>query len=364
MKICFLAHGVSIHTRQWVRYFRDRGHQVSLVTLTMGKPEPGIELHNLRHRWHISHERANWHYLLKLAKLWKVVRDIQPDILNAHFISSYGILGALVRPAKCPLVLRVGGSDLFVFPKRSYLHSMATRFALHRADLIISVAQHMTQILSEYVEVDKPIVTQQYGVDTDRFHPPPYPAVRPPVCLSNRTMVPVYNLESILLAARRLEDQESPLHINLAGDGEQYPFLRRKAAELKLDDRITFLGHIDHLQMPDALRSVSVYVSMSLSDGTSISLIEAMACGAFPVVSDIPANREWITDGINGYLVPLGSPDRLAEKLNAAWNHPELREVAAKHNWSLIRDKGDYRKNMATIESAFIRLAGYSRGRR
>jgi glycosyltransferase involved in cell wall biosynthesis len=330
---------------------------VSLVTLTTGEPEPGIELHNVRHRWHISHERANWHYLLKLARLWKVVRDIQPDILNAHFISSYGILGALVRPAKCPLALTVCGSDLFVFPKRSFLHSMVTRFALHRADLIISVAQHMTQILSEYVAVDKPVMTQQYGVDTDCFYPPPYLALRPPVCLSNRAIVPVSNLESILLGARKIEDQDSSIRIHLAGNGEQSAFLRRRATQLQLGDRVSFLGSIDHAQMPEMLRSASIYVSMSSSDGASLSLMEAMACGAFPVVSDIPANREWITGGINGYLVPLGSPNLLAERLNDAWNHPELREAAAKQNWSLIREKGEYRKNMAIIESAFMRLA-------
>ena len=336
---------------------------MSLVTLTQGKPEMGIELHDLEHRWHISHERVNWHYLLKLVKLWKVVRDIQPDILNAHFISSYGILGALIRPAKCPLAIRVCGSDLFVFPKRSFLHRMVTRFALHRADLIISVAQHMTQMLSEYVAVDKPVMTQQYGVNTDSFHPPLCPVVRSPVCISNRIMVPVCNLETVLLAARKLKEQASPVTIHLAGGGEQSAFLRRKAIELELGNQVSFVGHIDHSKMPDALRSASVYVSMSLSDGTSISLLEAMACGAFPVVSDIPANREWVTDGINGYLVSPNSPEHLANRINDAWNHHELREAAAKHNWSMIREKGDYRKNMAIIESEFMHLAANSRGR-
>jgi glycosyltransferase involved in cell wall biosynthesis len=222
----------------------------------------------------------------------------------------------------------------------------------------------MTELLSEYVAGDKPIMTQQYGVDIDRFHPPPYPTARSSVCLSNRAMVPVSNLESILLAARKLEDQDSSIRIHLAGNGEQSTFLRRRATQLRLGNRISFLGSIDHDQMPEILRSVSIYVSMSGSDGASLSLMEAMACGAFPVVSDIPANREWITDGINGYLVPLNSPDRLAEKLHDAWNHPGLREDAGKHNWSLIREKCDYRKNMAIIESAFLRLAGHSRDRR
>ena len=80
-------------------------------------------------------------------------------------------------------------------------------------------------------------------------------------------------------------------------------------------------------------------------------------------VSDIPANREWITDGVNGYLVSPNSPEQLADRINDAWNHLELREAAAKHNWSVIRERGDYRKNMSIIESEFMRLAGHARGR-
>jgi len=365
MKICFLAHGVSIHTRKWARYFRDQGHQVSLVTLTPDEPMPGMEIYDLKHCWHVSYENTNWHYLLKLPRLWKVVRDIKPDILIAIFLSSYGMLGALVRLKRSPLVIRVCGSDIFVFPKLSFIHSLLTRFALSRADLVISVAQHMTQTLSDYMAADKPVLTQQYGIDTNQFFPP-HEAVssRAPVCLSNRAMVPICNLETILLAACKLEAQGSPLHINLAGHGEQFNLLKQKADALKLRDRVSFVGHIDHVRMPEELQAASIYISMSLSDGTSISLMEAMACGAFPVVSDIPANREWITDGVNGYLVSPHSPDQLAQRLNDAWNRHELRKRAAERNWSIIREKGDYKKNMAIIESAFLPLTEQSKGKR
>ncbi len=356
MRICFFAHADSIHTRRWTRYFRDRGHQVSVVTLTPAEPDPGIELHHLQHRWHVSYERTNWHYLLKLPRLWKVVRNIQPDILNAHFLSSYGILGALVRPVNCPLIVSLHGSDILTIPNRSFLHSWAARFALSRVDMVTSVAHHMTQVLSNYMPPGKPILTLQYGVDTELFCPPASSVPRSPICLSNRAMVPVCNLETILLAARKLADQGSPVRIHLAGDGQQSAFLRQKATELQLGDQVSFLGLIDHDRMPKTLQLASIYVSTSLSDGTSLSLLEAMACGAFPVVSNIPANCEWITDGVNGYLVSPDSPEQLAQKLSDAWSQPKLRQAAAEYNWSLIQDKGSYQKNMAVIESAFKRL--------
>ena len=161
MRICFLAHGSSIHTRRWTDYFRDKGHQVSVITLTAAEPQPGIELCDLHQPHRISYERTNWHYLMQLPRLWKTVREIQPDILNAHFLSSYGVLGAMVRPAGCPFVISLHGSDILVIPRRSNVLRLAARYALGRADLITSVAQHVTRILAAYLRPGKPVLTLQ-----------------------------------------------------------------------------------------------------------------------------------------------------------------------------------------------------------
>lgn len=359
MKICFLAHAGSIHTHQWVRHFCERGHQVSVVTLTPGDPAPGVELHDLEHRWPVSYSRTNWHYLLKLRMMGKVVREVQPDVLSAIFLSSYGLMGALVRPRGCPLAVVLLGSDILFFPRKSLLHRWVTCFVLRRASLIVASGEHVTRVLREYVARGKPVLTTlQYGVDTDLFCPPESPARRRPICLSNRAMVPLSDLETVLLAAGKLKQLGSPVRIHMAGDGEQEAFLGRRATELQLGDRVSFVGRIDHGQMPDLLRSASIYVSMCRSDGMSLSLMEAMACGTFPVVADIPANRELITDGVNGYLVPVGSPECLARRLDDAWNDGALRRAAARHNRALILERGEYRKTMAAVESAFLRLAG------
>ncbi len=361
MKICFLAHAASIHTRRWAGYFRDRGHRVSIVSLTPAEPEPGLDLYNLAGRRQIHYERTNWHYLLKLPQLWTAVRHIRPDLLNAHFLSSYGVLGALVRPPGCPLIVSLHGSDILVIPNKSVLHRWAARFALSRADIVTSPAEHMTQLLPKYMALNKPILTLQYGVDTRVFFAPSPKLPRAPLCLSNRALVSVSNLETLLLAAHELEQLGSPLQIYLAGEGDQLSFLKSRAAMLNLGQRVSFIGRVDSGRMPHLLRSAALYVSTSLSDGASLSLLEAMACGAFPVVSDIPANREWISDGLNGYLVSPRSPSELAQRLQAAWNQPALRQAAAEYNGPLIHEKGDYHRNMGVTEAAFKELLNSSR---
>ena len=97
--------------------------------------------------------------------------------------------------------------------------------------------------------------------------------------------------------------------------------------------------------MADLLSGADIYVSTSPHDGTSVSLLEAMACGAFPIVTDIPANREWITQGETGFLIPSNDEIGLASRIVEAIRSRGLMEGARKGNrkrveqqarWSVI----------------------------
>jgi glycosyltransferase involved in cell wall biosynthesis len=102
---------------------------------------------------------------------------------------------------------------------------------------------------------------------------------------------------------------------------------------------VQFLGWVKHEEMPKLLSQANIYISTSLDDGTSVSLLEAMASGAFPIVTDIPSNREWISDGENGFLVPIDEERFLAEKILEAIRNHDLREGSRDKNFSLIKEK-------------------------
>jgi glycosyltransferase involved in cell wall biosynthesis len=105
------------------------------------------------------------------------------------------------------------------------------------------------------------------------------------------------------------------------------------------------------------LKSADLYVSTSRSDSTSVSLLEAMACGVPPVVTDIEANREWITDGENGLLFPVGDSKTLAEAVIRMLTDETLAAGAREINLRLIREKALWKDNMQKIETEFTRLA-------
>lgn len=356
MKICFLAHAASIHTRRWTQYFVRQGHRVSVVSFSPSNPIDSVDLHLLTSRIPISHERSNWQYFFQLLRLRKTLREIDPDIVYAQFLSSYGFMGSLVNYSDRPFVIRLQGSDILTIAARSPLHSRIAKHAISRSDLLISVAQHMTDRLREYNRQNVPVMTLQYGIDIDSFVPPPEQIERDAICFSNRNMVPNSNLEILIRAALILREKGSPISFQIAGDGKLRRHLVSLVALWNLHQNIVFMGHLDHQRMPSHLQEAAIFVSIVSSDGTPLSLIEAMACGAFPVVSDIPANREWIEDGVNGILVPLGSAENLADKLQKAWQEKEMRQEAAAINRQIILERADYEVNMAKIERAFIDL--------
>jgi glycosyltransferase involved in cell wall biosynthesis len=145
--------------------------------------------------------------------------------------------------------------------------------------------------------------------------------------------------------------------LTVAGDGSLRSELAQRAERSIARRAIVFVGGVDHRRMPALLGDNHIYVSLSLSDTTSVSLLEAMACGLFPVVSDIPANREWIEHGVNGCLVPVRQPMKLAQTVIDAWKDRALRENARRRNIETIRTRAEWGSNMRAVHDLFDDLA-------
>ena len=190
------------------------------------------------------------------------------------------------------------------------------------------------------------------GIDTNRF----IPSETLPSCISilcNRCFDPVYNNEYLLEGLAELDSRVPYDEVVFTSAGPHLSLARAKAAALpaNIARRVHFLGGgVSDNEMLARLQRATVYVSLSRSDGTSISFLEALSCGLFPVVSDIPQNREWIDPKLqNGLLVPLDRPKELAKALERALTDRFLRERASAVNRQIILDRADAYKNMAKL---------------
>jgi glycosyltransferase involved in cell wall biosynthesis len=129
--------------------------------------------------------------------------------------------------------------------------------------------------------------------------------------------------------------------------------MEKEAEDLNISSSVQFLGRVPHEKMPNILAQTDIYVSTSLYDGTSISLLEAMGSGAFPIVTDIPANREWIVNGENGFLVPTDEEGVLANRIIDAIRNQAMLEKSREDNLFVVEEKAVWRVNIKKVEEVY-----------
>lgn len=347
-RILVLGDARQVHLARWVSFLLDTGYDVLTVSL-----EPIDTIAGSTRRVRVPGWLPDFlRYPLATPTIRRVIGAFRPDLVSAHFLPNYGLVAAL--GGHDPWVLSTWGSDIMVLPERSAFHLWRTRFVLRRATHVTSDAQVMTERLRTLGVEDAHMHTFPYGVDRRLFHPPTRKAdLAGPRLLSNRKLEPVYNLATVLEAFRLLAEADGAARLTVAGSGSER---RRLQTIAHPKDRVRFVGQVLHADMPALLGEHDIFVSAALSDTTSVSLLEAMACGLFPIVGDIPATREWIDHGTNGFLVPPMDATGFATAAENAWNDADLRRRAAVHNQDLIRTRADWSENMSTVVSLFDEL--------
>jgi glycosyltransferase involved in cell wall biosynthesis len=352
MKILFLADASSYHTQRWVNYFVEKGHLCSLVTLDRGFKTKASEY--LIPSLHLPNFLK---YPLALPRVRNLVRLIQPDLINAHFIPSYGFIGARLRFH--PLTISTWGSDVLISPSKSWLHRKRAEYVLKKADLVTTDA-HFTAVVIQQLGVERDKITQSpMGVEGSLLNPVNREKKSYWTIMSNRKLEPLYDVRTFIRAIPRVLSQtEKAVKFIVLGSGSQKGKLINLARRLKIENHIEFKGVVSREILEQTYRDSDIYISTSKSDSTSVSLLEAMSLGLIPIVTDIPGNREWIKDLDNGYLFPVSDFANLAQKillvLDKSSQWPTLRDK----NRAIISARAVWENNMKEIEMSFLRLIG------
>lgn len=348
--ICLLSDARSVHTRRWAAELSRRGLRVHVVSFAAGDV-PGAEVHHVP----LRHGLKALGLVAALPALRRVLRRIDPAILHAHYVTSYGIAGALAKVA--PLVATAWGSDVLVVPQASPVMRRAVRLALARADLVTCVAAHMADTMRA-LGLAREIAVMPFGVDVTVFHPGRRAAAPDVDVVCTRPCDPIYNVELLIRSLPAVVARHPSLRCVLVGGGADQEAMRALAGSLGVGANVEFAGVVTQDQLATWLGRARVFVSPARSDGNNISLNEGVACGCLPVCTDIPANREWLTDGVNGFLAPVDRPDVMGQRILAALEpDPRYPEWAAS-NWEQVQRRANWARNVDTMTEHYDRLSG------
>ncbi|MFC1966415.1 glycosyltransferase family 4 protein, partial [Chloroflexota bacterium] len=329
-------------------------------------------------------------------RLRKLLKQIKPNILHTGVIQSHGLYGAL--SGFHPTLLMPWGSDILHTPDTSLIMRWITKYTIKRADMIIcdcELVKRKIMDLAHYPE--EKIVVFPWGIDLTLFQPKPN-SIRTElgwadnkVLIMTRTFYPIYGIEFFIEALPQIIKEEPQTKVILVGSGPLENHYRQRISQLGLEDYIHFTGNVEQSLMSQYLNASDIYVTTTLTDGTSSSLLEAMACGLPVVVPDAPTYFEWVEDGVNGYIVPRGNSPRLAPRIaeflkkpelwynTVPWSpdaspsrdqpsplvdriiqllkNPELRQLMGRRNYEIAQDRANWDRNFNKLEGLYRILA-------
>lgn len=349
--ILLVADAASSHTVKWAQALVDRGLKVhvfsfrsshllpaDMVTVAANYPTSPGRFKKLRELF----------YFFTTRELKHCIARIQPTVVHAHYASSYGMI------ARCagfhPLYISVWGSDVFSFPRSGNLTRSILEKNLNAADHVFSTSHVMTVETKKYTSTS--IDYTPFGVDTQRFAFSPKTKSDTIHIGTMKSLETIYGIDLLIRAAVLLNAQKDlpAFHIHIYGDGSQMAALEALVAENNLTDTITFHGRIDPQHVPQAMQSFDILVNPSREESFGVAVVEAMACGAVPIVTNVGGLAEVVDHQINGIHVPTENPEALAAALSDLMRDAEKRVALA----NAARQKVEHEYNWNKMMDAFI----------
>jgi glycosyltransferase involved in cell wall biosynthesis len=353
-KMLILADGASIHTVRWVEGLSlTSDWDLYLISMNPAGFHPELDrLPQLRERYMCAPKSIyptgnNFQYLFKLREIFRIRKQVQPDLINTVYLTSYGVVGALIK-GNAKLCHFTIGTDIMITPDRNWFFRRLTQFALSRADFVFSVSQTLTQRLTAQFKVAKNrILTQSYGLADWVLQYAPRPKVFDFV--SGRMWIQNSNIDFILTLLGRLPNKFQLALIGCTVSGQE-DLGAKIMSEAKSLPGVKVMGVLPHSKFIEVTAESEFFFSLTAMDGAPSSLQEAMAVGAIPIVSDIPPNREWIKHGENGFLVPLNDSAAAAQVVAKALSTSDIRRNEMRElNRRIVQERGSFDKNMHRV---------------
>jgi glycosyltransferase involved in cell wall biosynthesis len=334
MKIFFLGDSDHPNTQNWVKGLTTYGGcKVKIWSLPWPKGRFGSLNRFINFIW-------------ALIILRHKIKQFNPDLLIGYRLTSYGFIAAFTGIH--PLVIAQQG-ETDVWPRHHWttlIKSLLARFAIKRADLIHVWGKSMAQSVFELGgEMGKVLILPR-GIDLSNFSINEEKSFEKIRIFASRSLHPDYGYDVIIQAIHSLKAAGIPVEFRIAGSGIEEYSLKKMVLNLNLDSEVVFLGRICNEALRNELNKSNVYISMPITEGVSASLLEAMACCCIPIVSDLPSNREWIDNGVNGFLVPVGDVRELTQILSFLWQHFEEFKPVLQKNKTLVEEYGSQKKNI------------------
>jgi len=352
MRIMILGDDQSPHTIKWVNALSDGINTICLVSFH--KVDKGLYHENVKIvtidviRENVSNiDFLKFGYLRLVKIVRKEIKEFKPDIVHAYYASSYGLIGALSRFR--PFVISVWGSDVFEFPKKSFIHKFILKYNLRKADYIQSTSLVMAKELSNYT--DKDIIVVPFGIDMEKYKP------LPEIKKENEGTIVIgtikwlreiyginYLIDAFYLLTKKYPDKK--LKLLIVGGGPRLMEYKILVKQYNIDDLVEFVGAVPISKTRYYHNKIDIFVALSLRESFGVSALEAASCSVPAVVSNVGGLPEVVENGKTGFIVESMNPQAAADAISKLIDDPDLKESMGVNARKFVKRKYDWNYNV------------------
>jgi glycosyltransferase involved in cell wall biosynthesis len=359
-RILFLADINSPHTQKWAIALSKSNFEIGIFSFNNSNLNWMQSHQNIKCLYQSKHKQINSiygksKYLMQLLRLFYIILKFKPQVIHTHYISSYGLLGALTFFK--PFVVSAWGTDITHFPKKSFLHRFSVKFVLWRADKICVSSSILKEEIKKYSKKSSTIIP--FGINLNEFYQ--FKNVRKTKnftfgCI--KLFEKIYNLDKVVEAFYLLSIKypESCLKLKLVGDGSMKEKIKERVIELGIITQVEFTGWVEHKLVAQQLNSLDVLINVSEYESFGVSVAEAMACRVPVIISGAEGFKDLVPDIENAFIAASTSPQDIFQAMESCFLNIELRNMAVNISYDLIKKKFDLVNNLKQMEHVYSEL--------
>ena len=370
MKVLMVSDARNIHTKRWAVSLQREGVDIVLFSIIL--PEDDFyqknhiklytfDLFKYKEKAGLAAVVGNIRSHFKAVRRLKdVLKMEKPDILHAHYATSYGLIAAL--SGFHPYIISVWGSDVYEYPYKSFVNRFLVKKVLKSSDRILSTSNIMALQTKRFC--DRPIGITPFGVDTGLFRPldgstsvlgslPKEHKKSLPLTFGTvKTLSYKYGID-LLIQAYSIFVKNNPsidTRLVIAGKGKDRDSLENLAKRCHVSNKVLFLGEVPHDELPALYSQIDIAVFLSREESFGVSVVEAMSCGCPVIVSDADGFKEIVEHEKTGIIVPRVDIDATAQAMTDLANDTDKRLLLSRegrrHVISLYEWRGNVRLMM------------------
>lgn len=372
MKVLILGDATNPHIIKWANALYSSGIEIIIFSFRKNGSvvfKDGIEIFCIDSLYNITLKKnaalSKIFYLKAIPQLKALIKNSQPDIIHAHYASSYGFLGALMNFH--PFVISVWGSDVIDFPKTSIIHKELFKFNLWKADRILSTSRFMADLISKYTS--KEIFITPFGIDLELFKPQPksnlYFKKDEIVVGCIKGLEWYYGIEYLIEAYQKVINllPEKKIRLLIVGGGAIEQKIKSIIKKNRLEDKVLLTGRVDYKEIHKYHNMVDIFVAVSVyEESFGVAVLEASACEKPVIISRVGGMIEVVEEGVTGYIVPPRNSELTALKITELVLNPSLRQkfgTAGRERVQKLFDLEVCLKNMINIYNELLNFKVY-----